>query len=69
MRVSYGGRRAFVLRYRVNNRIRRLTLGPYPDLSLFEARRKAREVLGDVAHGDAGNRVTACAKNIHGRPW
>ena len=52
VRVSYGGRRAFVLRYRVNNRLRRLTLGPYPDLSLFEARRKAREVLGDVARGD-----------------
>ncbi len=52
VRVSYGGRRAFVFRYRVNNRLRRLTLGPYPDLSLFEARRKAREVLGDVARGD-----------------
>lgn len=52
VRVSYGGRRAFVLRYRVNNRLRRLTLGPYPDLSLHEARRKAREVLGDVARGD-----------------
>ena len=52
VRVSYGGRRAFVLRYRVKNRLRRLTLGPYPDLSVFEARRKAREVLGDVARGD-----------------
>ena len=52
VRVSYGGRRAFVLRYRVNNRLRRLTLGPYPDLSLHDARRKAREVLGDVARGD-----------------
>jgi hypothetical protein len=52
VRVSYGGTRAFVLRYRVNNRLRRVTLGPYPDLSLFEARRKAREVLGDVARGD-----------------
>lgn len=52
VRVSYGGRRAFVVRYRVNNRLRRLTLGPYPDLSLHDARRKAREVLGDVARGD-----------------
>ncbi len=52
VRVSYGGRRAFVVRHRVNNRLRRLTLGPYPDLSLHEARRKAREVLGDVARGD-----------------
>lgn len=52
VRVSYGGRRAFVLRYRVNARLRRLTIGPYPDLSLADARRKAREVLGDVARGD-----------------
>jgi integrase len=52
MRVSYGGKKAFVVRYRVNGRLRRLTLGPYPDLSLAEARRKARMVMGDVAHGD-----------------
>ena len=30
----------------------RLTLGPYPDLSLADARRKARMIMGDVAHGD-----------------
>jgi integrase len=41
-----------VLRYRVNYRLRRLTLGPYPELSLHDARRKGREVLGDVARGD-----------------
>src|SRR5262249_53732965 len=51
VRVSYGGKRAFVVRYRVVGRLRRLTLGPYPDLSLAEARRKARLVLGDVARG------------------
>jgi len=42
----------FVIRYRVNRRLRRLTIGPYPALSLAEARRKARMVMGDVAHGD-----------------
>ena len=52
VRVSYGGRRAFVVRYRVAGRLRRLTLGPYPDLSLADARRKARQVLGEVAHGE-----------------
>lgn len=52
VRVSYGGKKAFVVRYRVNGRLRRLTLGPYPDLSLAEARRKARMAMGDVAHGD-----------------
>ena len=52
VRVSYGGKKAFVVRYRVNRRLRRLTLGPYPDLSLADARRKARMIMGDVAHGD-----------------
>ena len=52
VRVSYGGKKVFVVRYRVNRRLRRLTLGPYPALSLADARRKARMVMGDVAHGD-----------------
>src|SRR4051812_29553224 len=51
VRVSYGGKRVFVVRYRVAGRLRRLTLGPYPDLSLADARRQARLVLGDVARG------------------
>ena len=52
VRVSYGGKKVFVVRYRVNRRLRRLTIGPYPALSLAEARRQARMVMGDVAHGD-----------------
>src|SRR5262245_58170134 len=52
VRVSCGGKRVFVVRYRVAGRLRRLTLGPYPALSLADARRKARQVLGDVAHGE-----------------
>lgn len=52
VRVSYGGKKAFVVRYRVNGRLRRMTLGPYPALSLAEARRRARIVMGDVADGD-----------------
>jgi integrase len=52
VRVSYGGRRVFVVRYRVNNRLRRHTLGRYPDVSLVDARKKARGILGDVARGE-----------------
>src|SRR6266516_2071753 len=52
VRVSYGGKKAFVVRYRVNGRLRRMTLGPYPALSLADARRRARIVMGDVAGGD-----------------
>jgi hypothetical protein len=52
VRVSYGGRRVFVVRYRIGNRLRRLTIGPYPALKLAEARKMARAAMGDVAHGD-----------------
>ena len=52
VRVSYGGKRVFVVRYRVSGRLRRMTLGPYPAMTLKEARRKAKEVLGSVAVGE-----------------
>ena len=55
VRVSYGGRRAFVVRYRVGRRMRRLTIGPYgppPGKSLADARSEARSVLGKAADGE-----------------
>jgi len=55
VRVSYGGRRAFVVRYRVGRRMRRLTIGPYgppPKKSLADARNEARSVLGKAADGE-----------------
>ncbi|HKF63625.1 MAG TPA: tyrosine-type recombinase/integrase [Dongiaceae bacterium] len=51
LRVSAGGRRAWVLLYRHGTLKRRLTLGPYPDLPLSAARDKARDHLREVAHG------------------
>src|SRR5215469_2329335 len=41
LRVSAGGRKAWVAMYRYGNVKRRLTLGTYPALSLAEAREKA----------------------------
>jgi integrase len=55
VRVSYGGKRAFVVRYRVGRRMRRLTIGPYgppPGKSLADARSEARSVLGKAADGE-----------------
>lgn len=52
VRVSFGGKKVFVLRYRFNGRLRRMTIAPYPDMSLADARRRAHAVLGDVAHGN-----------------
>jgi integrase len=51
LRVSAGGRRAWVLLYRHGAQKRRLTLGPYPDLSLASARDRAKDHLREVAHG------------------
>src|SRR5437762_11836178 len=51
VRVSCGGKRAFVVRYRAGRRLRRLTIGPYPAKSLAEARREARSILGQAAAG------------------
>ncbi len=46
LRVSYGGGKSFVYFYRVGGRLRRMTLGPFPAMSLAAARdawRAARE--------------------------
>lgn len=51
VRVFPSGVRSFVVFYRVKGRLRRLTLGRYPMVSLAEARRLASEALNRVAHG------------------
>lgn len=49
--LSSAGTAAFVLRYRYGRFRRELTLGNYPDLSLAEARKQAREVRVKVDRG------------------
>src|SRR5262245_12684288 len=50
VRIS-SGHCAFVARYRVNGRLRRLTIGPFPRLSLADARQRAREALRGSHYG------------------
>jgi integrase len=50
-RVTADGIKTFALRYRVDGRQRRLTLGRYPIVGLAEARRRAREALALVERG------------------
>ncbi len=50
-RISYGGRRTFTVMTRINKRQIRRTVGHYPNLSLSDARDKAREMLADAAKG------------------
>jgi hypothetical protein len=51
LRVSQGGRRAWTVFFRFHGRMRRLTLGTYPILSLADARRLAATALREAQHG------------------
>jgi integrase len=51
LRVSPGGRKTWIVFYRHNGRMRRMTLGVYPHTSLAEARSKAKDALHAVDHG------------------
>ena len=51
LRVTDRGRRSWVVMYRAKGRLRRLTLGPWPALSLADARDQARSALRDAAIG------------------
>ncbi len=50
-RISYGGRRTFTIMTRIDRRQIRRTVGHYPNLSLSDARDKARDMLADAAKG------------------
>lgn len=49
--VFPSGAKSWVVRFRVSNRTRKLTVGPYPALSLADARVAAAKAMTDVAQG------------------
>jgi integrase len=51
VRVSPQGRKTWMILYRYNRRLRRLTLGTYPPTPLEQARKAAREELNKVRDG------------------
>jgi integrase len=51
LRVTSAGVKSWTLVYRYQGRVRRWTLGRYPDLSLADARDKAADARRDIAHG------------------
>lgn len=51
LRISYGGRRTFFVMTRIHGRQVRRTLGTTDDLTLADARDKARRAKGDAAAG------------------
>ncbi|MGO9605669.1 MAG: tyrosine-type recombinase/integrase [Candidatus Binataceae bacterium] len=52
LRVTAAGVKSFVWEGRIKGRVRRMTLGQFPALTVFEARRRALEVKTAVASGD-----------------
>jgi hypothetical protein len=61
LRVSAAGRKSWVVMYRHNGRLRRMTLGTYPALGLAEARERARRSLGTAqdGHDPASGKIAA----------
>jgi integrase len=51
LRLSYGGHRSWVFFYRINGRLRRMTLGTYPALSLADAREEWRKARNAAQSG------------------
>ncbi|HYD79467.1 MAG TPA: site-specific integrase [Paucimonas sp.] len=51
VRVSSAGSKTFGIFRRTKNGPERVTIGPFPDLTVEQARKKASELLGDIAQG------------------
>ncbi len=49
--VQPSGAKSFACRYSRDGRVKKVTLGPYPSLSLAEARRQALQLAAQVANG------------------
>src|SRR5262249_22321082 len=74
LRVGYGGAKSFILFYRYAGKLRRETLGRWPETSLGAARerwRRAREAVarGDDPLGTANGKVPALAFEAVADEW
>ncbi len=49
--VSESGSMSFCIRYRINGRAKKYTLGKYGKITVTEARLQAREKLADIVRG------------------
>lgn len=51
LRVSSGGAKSFIVETRINNKVKRITLGRYGKLTVEQARKEAMKILGMVVTG------------------
>src|SRR5262245_59134336 len=61
LRASYGGCKSWVFFYRIGGKLRRLTLGTYPALTLADTRDAWRKARQDAAVGR--DPATACKRD------
>lgn len=51
VRATASGSRSFVLEKRINGKVKRLTIGRYPEITVEQARKEAQKLLGKIATG------------------
>ncbi len=52
LRVTMNGVKSFIVETRIANKVKRITLGKYGQLTAEEARKQAKHLLGQIAMGD-----------------
>ncbi|KTD61871.1 tyrosine-type recombinase/integrase [Legionella spiritensis] len=52
LRVTSSGVKSFIVETRISGKVKRVTLGKYGNLTVEEARKQAKSLLGSVARGD-----------------
>jgi integrase len=60
--VTQSGRKTFVVRYRLNGKRPRVTIGSYPAFGLADARARARTILLQVGSGEDPSRAESFAE-------
>lgn len=51
VRVTSSGAKSFILEKRIDGKVKRLTIGRYPELTVEQARKEAHKLLGHIAVG------------------
>jgi len=51
VRITSSGAKSFILEKRIDGKVKRLTLGRYPELTVEQARKEAHKLLGHIATG------------------
>lgn len=51
LRLNVSGKKSFIYRYRFNDKVKRYTIGSYPEISLAQARDKSKEITFNLSQG------------------